>query len=75
MLNLLGMLFGCRHQTTSQPFTRREGWPHKTYIVCLDCGAHLDYNLETMRAGDLLPQQRTEHPDAVYLARQKEATQ
>ena len=74
MLKLLGLLFGCHHQNTSQPFTPRDDWPRHTYVVCLDCGARLSYNLETMRAGDQLLPQRAEYPDPVYLARQKEAT-
>jgi hypothetical protein len=36
--------FGCRHRELSRAFTS-EG---ETYKVCLKCGAHLAYSLETM---------------------------
>jgi VWFA-related protein len=35
---------GCRHQRTSQPITLQGD----TYIVCLECGAHLPYDLPTL---------------------------
>jgi hypothetical protein len=36
--------FGCRHPHLSRVFTL-EG---KSYKVCCDCGAHLDYSLNEM---------------------------
>lgn len=36
--------FGCRHSHLSRVFTL-EG---RSYKVCCDCGAHLDYSLEEM---------------------------
>ena len=72
MLKLLARLFGCRHANTTRAFTPRYGWTRRTYIVCLDCGQRLEYNLETMRAGGALPE-RIQQPDLVAVARQKEA--
>jgi hypothetical protein len=72
VLKLLDLLFGCHHQNTGQPFTPRGCWPRRTYVVCLDCGARINYNLETMRAGDVLPE-RAQQPDLVELARRREA--
>lgn len=38
------MLFGCRHDRLTRPFTLN----HETYKVCLDCGTHIDYSAERM---------------------------
>lgn len=37
-------LFGCHHHNLSRVFTIRT----RTYKVCMDCGAELDYSLQTM---------------------------
>jgi hypothetical protein len=31
--------------------TTERGGPRLTYVVCLDCGKRLDYDLQTMRVG------------------------
>lgn len=38
------IFFGCRHRELSRPFTTA----NETYKVCLKCGAHLGYSLQTM---------------------------
>jgi hypothetical protein len=72
MLKLLALLFGCRHENTTRAFTFRDQWPRRSYVVCLDCGARLAYNLETMRAGRAL-EERIQQPDLVAMARRREA--
>jgi len=41
---IFGFLFGCHHRNLSRVFTMRA----RTYKVCIDCGAELDYSLQTM---------------------------
>jgi hypothetical protein len=40
----LEFLFGCHHGNLSRVFTIRR----RTYRVCCDCGAELDYSLQRM---------------------------
>ena len=49
-------LWGCAHRRTTFPMTpRASGGPEQsssrsdTYIVCLECGRHFDYDWTTMR--------------------------
>ncbi len=53
---LLDVLFGCAHKRLSRPVTPRKdsGGPRDTYVVCLDCGKRLAYDLKTMRVGKAL---------------------
>ena len=54
---LLELLFGCSHKRLSRPVTPRpiHGRPQgETYVVCLDCGRHLAYDLKTMKLGKRL---------------------
>lgn len=44
LASVLNFAFGCHHWHLSRVFTI-EG---KSYKVCCDCGAHLDYSLEEM---------------------------
>jgi len=37
------MLFGCRHDRQTRPFTLEE----QTYKVCLECGRHIFYSAVT----------------------------
>lgn len=41
----LRRVFGCHHRALSRPFTRGK----QTYIACLKCGMHREFNLETWR--------------------------
>jgi hypothetical protein len=43
-------LFGCLHAHTTKPITRRMAplEPLRTYVVCLDCGHEIDYDLTRM---------------------------
>jgi hypothetical protein len=41
---LVNLAFGCHHKRMSWPITRQ----HRTYQVCCDCGAELDYSWEMM---------------------------
>jgi hypothetical protein len=52
MGRLFDLLFGCPHRRLSRPLTTADpGGPRQTYVVCLDCGKRLAYDLETMRVG------------------------
>lgn len=44
MLWLVNLAFGCHHNRTSWPITLG----NRTYEVCCDCGAELDYSWEMM---------------------------
>src|ERR1700728_4496667 len=44
LLWTLNFIFGCRHRNISRPFT----CSRQTYEVCLDCGRHFPYSLQTM---------------------------
>jgi len=51
---LLDLLFRCSHKRLSRPVTptSARGSPKKsTYVVCLDCGKHFAYDLQTMSVG------------------------
>jgi hypothetical protein len=39
----LRRVFGCHHRALTRPFTRGK----QTYIACLKCGMHREFNLET----------------------------
>jgi hypothetical protein len=41
---LYEMLFGCRHERVTRPFTLQRS----TYKVCLDCGKQVMYSAERM---------------------------
>jgi hypothetical protein len=41
----LRRVLGCHHRTLSRPFTRGK----QTYIACLKCGMHREFNLETWK--------------------------
>jgi hypothetical protein len=42
--SILSFLFGCSHRQMGFPITRGK----RTYRVCCDCGAELDYSWTTM---------------------------
>ena len=54
---LASWLFGCSHERTSFPITRRVSGKlvrcntrrTETYVVCLDCGARMSYDWTRMR--------------------------
>jgi hypothetical protein len=50
---VLDLLFGCPHKRLSRPLTpsKRSSGSRETYVVCLDCGKHLAYDMKTMRLG------------------------
>ncbi len=55
MGRLFDLLLGCPHRRLSRPLTTTEpGGPRQTYVVCLDCGKRLAYDLDTMRVGKRL---------------------
>jgi DNA-directed RNA polymerase subunit RPC12/RpoP len=56
MGRLFEFLFGCSHRRLSRPVTptRQSGLDRQTYVVCLDCGKRLAYDLEAMRVGKVL---------------------
>jgi hypothetical protein len=53
MDSLLNLVFRCRHTRLTRPVTpvTRPGEPPpgSTYVVCLDCGKHFDYDPIEMR--------------------------
>jgi DNA-directed RNA polymerase subunit RPC12/RpoP len=53
MGRLFDLLFGCRHRRLSRPVTptKQSGDARQTYVVCLDCGKRLAYDLTAMRVG------------------------
>ena len=52
MGRLFELFFGCPHRRLSRPLTTADpGGPRQTYVVCLDCGSRLAYDLEKMRVG------------------------
>lgn len=53
---LFEMLFGCAHRRLSRPVTPSKNTPgdRQTYVVCLDCGKRLAYDLKDMRVGKVL---------------------
>ena len=45
---LYQLVFGCWHRKLSWPLTVRK--PRmRTYVVCLECGAEFDYDLDAMQ--------------------------
>jgi hypothetical protein len=51
---LLHLLFRCRHHRLTRPMApmTKAGTPHsESYVVCLDCGKHFEYDLSRMRIG------------------------
>jgi hypothetical protein len=56
MGRLFDLLFGCRHRRLSRPVTptKQSDGPRHTYVVCLDCGKRLVYDLTTMRVGQAM---------------------
>jgi|SoiMethySBSTD1v2_1073268.scaffolds.fasta_scaffold183506_3 hypothetical protein len=53
--SLVNLVFRCRHTRLTRPVTpvSRPGHPAEgnTYVVCLDCGKHFDYDPVEMRIG------------------------
>jgi len=39
------IFLGCRHDHLTRPFTIKQ----QSYMVCLDCGRHVFYSMDTMR--------------------------
>ncbi len=61
-------IFGCKHRQLSRLFTIKG----RTYQVCLDCGAELEYDLALMQPTGRCIEQAVTHPDSVAIARQKQ---
>jgi hypothetical protein len=57
LTRLFDLLFGCAHKRLSRPVTpkARKGVGQETYVVCLDCGKRLAYDLNAMKVGKALP--------------------
>jgi hypothetical protein len=62
------MIFGCKHRELSRLVTLQG----RTYQACLECGAELEYDLETMRPTGRLIEHAIAHPDRVAIARRKQ---
>lgn len=51
---VLNLLFRCSHRRLTRPVApiTKAGQPHsQSYVVCLDCGKQLEYDLKEMRIG------------------------
>ncbi len=54
---VLNLLFRCSHGRLTRPFApvTRAGQPHsQSYVVCLDCGKHFEYDVTEMRIGKVI---------------------
>src|SRR5437016_12350716 len=52
--NIFNLLFRCGHHRLTRPVTPMdgEGKPEgASYVVCLDCGKHFDYDAKQMKMG------------------------
>lgn len=45
LAKIVNFFFGCHHERLTRMFTLEQ----ETYKVCLDCGSHIYYSLETLR--------------------------
>jgi hypothetical protein len=45
LAKIFNFFFGCRHERLTRMFTLKQ----ETYKVCLDCGSHIHYSLQTLR--------------------------
>jgi hypothetical protein len=62
LLWMLNFIFSCRHRNLSRPFT----CSRRTYEVCLGCGRHFPYSLETMSPQRVEPPQDTANTNLRY---------
>ena len=69
-MTLLAM-FRCSHPRLTVVFTIGG----HTYQVCLECGAELEYDLETMQPTGELVERPRRHPDYVHIARARRKLQ
>jgi len=56
--SVLNLIFRCRHKRLTRPVASvtKPGQPHSpSYVVCLDCGKHFEYDLTEMRIGKAIP--------------------
>ena len=64
--SLLNLVFRCSHKRLTRPLTpvSRPGQPAEgsTYVVCLDCGKHFDYDPVEMRIGKAVDAKRPQSP-------------
>ena len=54
---IMNLLFRCRHHRLSRPLSpaTKAGDPRsRSYVVCLDCGKHFDYDTTLMRLGKVI---------------------
>jgi len=70
MVNILELLFGCRHKRFTRPITpiRRSDTNLKSgaYVACLDCGRQFHYDPDTMRMGEPIAMRPPTHsPDSL----------
>src|SRR5579872_1953312 len=79
--SVLNLIFRCSHRRLTRPVApvTKAGQPHsQSYVVCLDCGKHFEYDLNQMRIGkpikpshktsSLLPDTPTPHRTKVKYA-------
>lgn len=54
---VINLLFRCRHKHLTMPITLvKDKRSAPTYIACLDCGRHFNYDVTAMRMGrEILP--------------------
>ena len=69
--SLLNLLFRCSHRRLTNPLTpvSKKGVPDgNTYVVCLDCGKHFEYDLKEMRIGKVIESSENSAPKEVPAA-------
>jgi DNA-directed RNA polymerase subunit RPC12/RpoP len=52
--SILNLIFRCSHRRLTRPVApvSKAGQPRgKSYVVCLDCGKHFEYDLKEMKMG------------------------
>ena len=51
---IVNLVFRCAHRRLTRPITPVAKGSLATYVVCLDCGKSLAYDLKQMRVGRVL---------------------
>jgi hypothetical protein len=51
--SIFNLVFRCTHRRRTRPFglSTLSGATARSYTVCLDCGAHFDYDMHNFRDG------------------------
>ena len=66
---MMNLLFSCRHRRITRPITpvhKAGSEPSVTYVVCLDCGQQLHYDLARMCVGKAIPRSSNVNDDGQF---------